>query len=267
MRSFSPILALLLLIIIGSCERVFEFHPNAIRLDESEQGLTQKYLDELGKGNPGDTIRLVLMGDTQRFYDHIQDFTASASQQKDIDFMLHCGDISDFGMTQEFIWVHDMLQDLPFPYLTVIGNHDLLANGGKVYEEMYGPRNYFFDFNGTRFVMVDTNSREYEFDGTVPDLAWMSSALDLPKAVSQAVVVGHVPAFDADFDKALEEGFVEVLRKNDVQLSLFGHQHNSQILHPYGDDIKIVVTNSMKGRSYYIVQIWKEGYSVEEITY
>lgn len=267
MRSIYQYWLLLLFLVLGGCDEVFDYHPNAVRLDETEQNLTQKYLDELGSGTPGDTIRLVLMGDTQRFYDHIQDFVNSASQQENIDFMLHCGDISDFGMTQEFRWVHSLLQALPFPYLTVIGNHDLLANGAQVYETMYGPRNYYFDYNGIRFLMTDTNSREYGFVGTVPDLNWMSSSLQLPDSIYQAVVVGHVPPFDYDFDKALEEDFVNVLRNNNVELSLFGHLHNSDIFHPYGDDIDMVVTNSMKGRSYYIVQIWKEGHNVQEITY
>lgn len=267
MRSIYLIGVLLLFLMITGCERVFEYHPNAVQLNESEKNLTQKYLEELGTGNPEDTIRLVLMGDTQRFYDHIQDFTNSARQQPNIDFMLHCGDISDFGMTQEFRWVHSLLQELPFPYLTVIGNHDLLSNGPRVYEEMYGPRNYYFDYNGVRFVMTDTNSREYEFDGTVPDLDWMASSLQLPESVHQAVVVGHVPPFDYDFDKALEEDFVNLLKDNNVELSLFGHLHNSEIFHPYGDEIKMVVTNSMKGRSYYVVEIWKEGHRVQEVTY
>lgn len=268
MRSKYLFWVLLLIGILGSCKEPFEYHPSEVMLDESEQNLTQKNLEQLLSRKADDTIRLVLMGDTQRFYDHILDFTASARKQKDIDFMLHCGDISDFGMAQEYRWVHSLLKELPFPYLTVIGNHDLLANGPKVYRKMYGPLDYYFDFGGIRFVMINTNSREYNFNGKVPDIDWLKTSLKLPENVDQAVVVAHMPPFDGDFDPKLEQEFAKALKDNKkVKLSLYGHQHSSKISYPYGDDLTFVVTNSMKGRSYYVVEIWKEGFDFEEITY
>lgn len=263
------LIILLVLLVLGTaCNGVFEYHPNEIRLDENERNLTEKYLKTLQQQNAGDTVRFVLMGDTQRFYDHIEAFTASASRQQGIDFMLHCGDISDFGMAQEFRWVHSLLKELPFPYLTVVGNHDLLANGKKVYTQMYGPLNYYFDFGAFRFVMIDANSREYGYNGKVPDLDWLAGALVLPSHIKQAVVVSHIPPFDSDFDPALENAWVATLKKHKkVMMSLHGHQHKSLVSHPYGDDLSVVVTNSMKGRSYYVVEIWGDGYDLQEITY
>lgn len=259
---------LVLFFMVSSCEEVFEYHPNAIILEEDERDLTHKNLQRLKQQAPGDTIKLLLMGDTQRFYDHIEDFYSSASKQKNIDFMLHCGDISDFGMAQEFKWVHSLLKGLPFPYLTVIGNHDLLANGKKVYEQMYGPLNYYFDYGNLRFVITDTNSREYNYNGSVPNISWISSALKTPDSIEQAIVVSHIPPFDGDFDQSLVPAYLRTLRENKkVKLSLHGHQHRSSIEQPYGDDLKFIVTNSMKGRSYYIIDIWKGGHRVQEILY
>ncbi|AHM58925.1 metallophosphoesterase [Flammeovirgaceae bacterium 311] len=258
---------LVLVILLAGCDNPFEYHPNEIILDESEKNLTQKHLQRLGSKNAGDTIRLLLMGDTQRFYDHTKDFYASASKQQNIDFMLHCGDISDFGMAQEFKWVHGILERLPFPYLTVVGNHDLLANGRKVYKQMFGPLNYHFDFAGVRFILIDANSREYQYNGKVPDIGWLKTAL-APETVEQAVVISHIPPFDADFDPALEMAYVQALEDSKkVRLSLHGHQHRSSIRQPYGENLSVVVTNSMKGRSYYIVMIWKEGHDVQEVVY
>ena len=252
---------------VASCENLIEYHPSEIRLDESEKNLTQKNLERLMAQNPGDTIRILQMGDTQRFYDHIQDFYASAMQQKNIDFMLHLGDITDFGMAQESKWVHGILKKLPYPYITVVGNHDLLANGRKVYEQMFGPLNYYFDYGGIRFILIDANSREYNFNGVIPDIKWLKSTL-APASVKKAVVVSHIPPFDGDFDPNLEQDYVQSLRDSKkVSLSLHGHQHRSSVTTPYGNDITFVVSNSMKGRSYFILEIWKEGFRVKEIIY
>lgn len=267
MRSLTPIWWLFLIMLAGSCEEPFEYHPNEIRLKEDERNLTQKYLEQLSQKTAGDTIRFIMMGDTQRFYDHILDFVESARTQPKIDFMLHAGDISDFGMAQEFRWVHSLLRDLPFPYLTVVGNHDLLANGPKVYQQMYGPLNYSFEFGNTRFLMLDNNSREYNFDGSTPDLGWLEQTLAAPGSATQAVVIGHIPPFDSDFDPELQDEYVRIQKARGVLLNLYGHQHKSTIAHPYGDDLPIIITNSMKGRSYYVVELWKGGYDVQEVTF
>ncbi|MBW3544913.1 MAG: metallophosphoesterase [Bacteroidetes bacterium] len=267
MRSLTHAWWLLLIILAGSCEEPFEYHPNEIRLKADEQNLTQKYLDQLSKQPAGDTIRFILMGDTQRFYDHILDFVESARLQQHVDFMLHAGDISDFGMAQEFRWVHSLLRELPFPYLTVVGNHDLLANGTKIYQQMYGPLNYFFDYGSTRFLMLDTNSREYNFDGSTPDLIWLEQNLTAQGNFTQSVVIGHIPPSDSDFDQKLQEKFVNIQKANGVLLNLYGHQHKSNITHPYGDDLPMIITNSMKGRSYFVIEIWKGGYDAQEVIF
>lgn len=267
MRSLTPVWWLLLIILAGSCEEPFEYHPNEIRLKAHEQNLTQKYLEQLSQKPAVDTIRFIMMGDTQRFYDHILDFVASARTQPGIDFMLHAGDISDFGMAQEFRWVHSLLRELPFPYLTVVGNHDLLANGPRVYQQMYGPLNYSFDYGNTRFLMMDTNSREYNFDGHTPDLSWLAQTLTAPGNTTQAVIIGHIPPFDSDFDPALQEEFVRIQKDKGVLMNLYGHQHKTNIIHPYGDDLPMIITNSMKGRSYYIIELWKGGYDAQEVIF
>ena len=35
---------------------------------------------------------------------------------EDIDFVLHGGDVSDFGLTDEFLWQRDFMNGLKVPY-------------------------------------------------------------------------------------------------------------------------------------------------------
>ncbi len=70
------------------------------------------------------------MGDTQRFYDDVEDFVARANQE-DFDFVLMDGDISDFGINDEFSWIYDIMKHLKKPYVSVIGNHDLFRQWRK----------------------------------------------------------------------------------------------------------------------------------------
>ena len=149
-----------LVTILSSCEGLFEYHPNEIRLKNNEKNITAQNLDKIKKQQPGDTLRLLVMGDSQRFYDATNSFIKKANEFQNIDFVVHQGDISDFGITQEFKWIHAIMKNLKWPYLTVIGNHDLLANGREVYKQMYGEFNYSFEYGHTKFIFIDTNGRE-----------------------------------------------------------------------------------------------------------
>ncbi|WP_018476493.1 metallophosphoesterase family protein [Pontibacter roseus] len=263
-------LFLLLAITLSSCEEMFEYHPNQIRLNGDEQHLTAHNLERLRSQQPGDTLRLLVMGDTQRFYDDAEAFVEKANTFADIDFVIHQGDISDFGMTQEFRWVHDIMRRLKWPYLTVIGNHDMLANGRKVYQRMYGDFNYSFVYGHTKFVMVDTNGREYSFNGKVPDIGWLGSQLvrQPGEAWQQAIVVSHIPPYDGDFDRQLEQPFHQTLKESGrVQLSLHGHIHNWRTEKTYDNTILYHATTTVKKREFSYIKVWRDGYNIRRIAY
>ena len=52
-----------------------------------------------------------------------------ANGRDDIDFVIHGGDYTEFGVTKEFEWAVERLNQLRVPYVGLIGNHDILGNG------------------------------------------------------------------------------------------------------------------------------------------
>ncbi|WP_101444750.1 metallophosphoesterase family protein [Pontibacter ramchanderi] len=263
-------LLFLSLVLLSACEELFEYHPNQIRLSKDERDLTAHNLKRLQNQQPGDTLHLLVMGDTQRFYDAASAFVDKANTFPYIDFVIHQGDISDFGMSQEFRWVHDIMKRLKWPYLTVVGNHDLLANGRKVYQQMYGAFNYSFDYGHTRFVFIDTNSLEYNYNGKVPDIDWLSRQLLHQESATwcQAIAVSHIPPYDNDFDTALEEAFHSTLKESErVQLSLHGHIHGFRADFRYDDDVLYLATSTVKEREFTYLKVWEGGYSFERVAY
>ena len=71
------------------------------------------------------------MGDSQRWYDETEDFVKEINKRNDIDFVIHGGDMSDFGLTKEFLWQRDIMNGLNVPYVALIGNHDCLGTGSR----------------------------------------------------------------------------------------------------------------------------------------
>lgn len=255
--------ALLLLgSLLAGCGLI-EFNPNETRTPEAYRDLTRKNLEALqARPNPsgGDTVRFVFVGDSQRFYEEAEDFAQSVNQQRNIAFVAVAGDISDFGLIREMRWVHDRLKHLNVPYLTVIGNHDMVANGREAYQQVYGPLNYSFEYGHTRFVFVDTNGREYGFNGQVPNVPWVQQALANPgPGISRQVVMSHVPPHDADFDPQLEQPYVQALSAAPrMAFELNGHKHDFSIGQPYENGLTFINSYSFEKRQYVVLTLWGE---------
>jgi Icc protein len=264
-----PLFSALLLLLV-SCEQLFEYHPNQIRLKGDEQNLTATNLQRLARQTPQDTLRILVMGDTQRFYDEAQDFVGKANPFQNIDFVIHLGDISDFGMSKEFRWVHDIMKNLKWPYFTAIGNHDMLGNAREVYRQMYGDLNYSFVYGHTKFVFLDTNGREYGYNGKIPDLNWLAKELTPATGENwtKAIVASHIPPYDSDFDAKLEKPYHQTLvNSTKVPLSLHGHKHSWNSKEVYGNGILYHVTTTVKKRGFTYLKVWDKGYSVAQIAY
>ncbi len=268
MRTFYALAGILFL--FAGCSDPFEYHPNEIILAESERDLNKKNMAEILKKQPSDTICFVLMGDTQRFYDQLEVFSKSVASDKEVEFIIHSGDISDFGWAKEFKWVHRLMKTIPIPYLTVIGNHDLLANGRNVYLQMYGPTNYIFDYGFIRFVFFDSNSLEHQFNGKVPDLDWISRVSDLSELpnIKQVINISHIPPFGDDFDPDLIEPYINHCASHpNLNLSLHGHHHRWQEKKPAGEELLVHTAGTIKKRTYTKVKVWKDGYNLKKVDY
>lgn len=256
-------------LLFSACD-LLEFSPNDHRAPESERDLTAKNMARLAQ-NPlpaGDTLRFVFTGDSQRFYDDAEDLVRSVNQQPGIQFMLVAGDISDFGFAREMRWINDDLRNLKVPYLTVVGNHDLVGNGRKAYEAIFGPRNYSVVYGDTKIIFVDTNGREYNFDGTAPDLNWLGREL-ADQSTRRHIVISHVPPGDGDFDPTLTEPYAAALR-NDPRLvfELNGHRHAFGISQPFDDGVTYINSSSFESRQYVVLTVWGDkGFRLKKVTF
>lgn len=243
---------------------LFEYHPYETNVDY--KNLNAKAIDRIiSQSNNNDTITVIAMGDSQRFYDELEDFVKSANQQK-VDFVLLNGDITDFGIKDEYGWVHDIMKKLNVPYVAVIGNHDLSGNGEAIFEKMYGPLNQTFVVRRHKFVLLNTNGREYHFNKKVPDINWLRASLEDDRTFDHATVVSHIPPFDSDFDLDLEDEYVEALSTSGkVKLSLHAHKHTFKDTIPYDDGIRYLVSTSMDERMYLIVKFYGNQYHYKKI--
>ena len=88
--------------ILCSCDLI-DYHPYDVRIsgDTDVNATNIAEIEALCQNK--DTIRFITMGDSQRWYDETEDFVNLVNSRTDIDFVIHGGDISDFGVTSEFL--------------------------------------------------------------------------------------------------------------------------------------------------------------------
>lgn len=246
---------------------LFPFSPNEVRLDESEKNLTRKNLKKLERVRPTDTFRIAVLGDSHFWETEARDAVRDLNRRDDITFAIHVGDITHIGLAKEYRWLNEFYSTLDIPFLTVIGNHDQLANGKAIYRAMYGPTDYVFQFGRTRFVFLDNNAREYDYDGETPDLEFLAEALPGDGSYDRAVVVSHVPPWDKDTDPELTPRFADILQQGGAVLSLHGHVHEFVDTFPFGDGVRYVSADALLGRNYLVISIGPEGIVVEQVFY
>jgi Icc-related predicted phosphoesterase len=248
-----------LLFFAASCEK-FEYNPYQTKLPGTSlpHNLNHKNIQRLMKDSvmSDDTVSFIFVGDSQRFYDELEELVKKANTIPAVDFLVLSGDISDFGLLQEFLWIHERMERLKMPYMAVIGNHDLVANGSEIYEEIFGEKNFSFVYKKHKFIFHDTNGREYNFNGKVPNISWMEQQLQDNKA-NWYIGVSHIPPHNVDFDRNnLEKPYVNLLSSNSrFILSLNGHMHDEGDTYHYNDHVRYITSNSVSKRELALIKL------------
>ena len=257
---------LLLSILPCSCKKLFTYSANEIQIDEKDRNQNVKNIERLQSKAQNDSFRFVVISDTQRFYEEMDDFVEKVNSYPGISFVVLNGDMTDFGLRSEYLWMSDRLQKLAFPFFVVIGNHDMLGNGRELYKQMFGPENFSFKYSGYKFIVLNSNSKEVGYNGTLPDTTWLQKELSVTPSQEKIFVLAHLAPFSGDFDRSLEQPYVRILKNNgNVIYSIHGHEGTSYSGQPYGPPVNYLVVNSLKERSFVVINVNANNTSVEEI--
>lgn len=246
-------------ILLSACNK-FEYSPYQTFAPDLPRELNRQNMERLfatRNQDLNDTVTIVFSGDSQRFYDQLHRLVDKVNAIPDIDFMVLSGDIADFGLLREYTWIYERLQKLNIPYICAIGNHDFTANNGLLYEKIFGEKNFSFTYKGYKFLIHDTNGREYNFDGSIPDLQWIENELQ-DNSAEWFIGISHVPPFDIDFDSKLEAPYKDLFAsRSNFILSLHGHRHNMSDAFAYNDHVRYMTSNGVQQSEFVLLKLVK----------
>lgn len=299
-----PLILSLLLLLLSSCDLV-QYHPYEM-VESGPKNLTAhniSLIEELARGK--DTLRFLFITDTQRNYDDTQSAVNYINSRSDIDFVLHGGDLTDFGLADEFDWMTNILCKMRPPFLTVIGNHDFLGVGEHNYSRIYGAYNWSLNAGHTHIVGLNTNAREQEYALPVPDFTFISDDINQvreintqhPDSLTHTILLMHSRPGDEQFNnnvKALFKGYIrqypgltagsavisediasssypqdseQIMGSLAFGFALNGHNHRHELLRLFDDELLFYGSPNIKEREGFLFTIHPKGYSYESICF
>ncbi|MGN0003292.1 MAG: metallophosphoesterase family protein [Sphingobacterium composti] len=244
------------IILFTSCKRNFQY--SVLEVKPIAKDLNARAIAEIQQRQLSDSLHFLIISDTQVSYDELQDFVSYSNSKyasNEIDFILHAGDITDYGANFEYNLYYDEVKKSKFPIIATIGNHDMLGNGRTIYQKMFGEENFDFEVGNYRFIGLNTNGREVNFNQELPNIDWLHNQLIL-NSDKNIIYLSHVSPFSSDFDPHLSEIFQHMIESTPYALlSIHGHSHSFSLEKSENNNFQYLVAPTINKRQYVEVKI------------
>lgn len=258
------------MMMLGACDTVFDVHPYDVRVN-GETDVNAKNIRKIEQAvKSKDTIRFAVISDSHQWLDDLKAEVNDINRRKDsIDFVIHCGDISDFGATREMKWTRNRLQKLQMPSVVLLGNHDCLGTGNQSYEVIFGNPDFSFIAGRVKFVCLNTNAIEYDYSRPVPNFDFMEAERSRDSlSFNRTVVCMHAAPYSEQFNNNVAKVFNYYIHQfPQLLFCLDGHGHHTQTEDLYGDGTLFYMASSCHFHEYYLFTITPKGYKYEVIEF
>lgn len=156
-------------------------------------------------------------------------FARECAKASQVSFMVHTGDICREGGLRR----HKELMNretIGCPVRYVLGNHDTCAGdyGEQIYEQLYGPVWYSFDYSDVHFIVLSIWGGEFPSGYTMKQqLLWLDNDIKTLAQDKKVIMLSHdEPPIDYTFNSK-EKDYSVNLKKCNLIAWIFGHIHTS----------------------------------------
>lgn len=261
MRTNIRYLFFILLILASSCSEVLEFSPHDADVENRDLNIFYtKNLNLLGYQNT-DTLSFVVFSDPHFYYDRLASAIKSINSLNNIAFVVACGDITETGMAKEYEYYWKRVKKLKFPVVSVVGNHDYLSNGGKIFKKMFGHPNFSFLCGNYKFIAFDDVI--WEKGNVRPDFEWLKNEVEMSD--QKCIILTHIPPWGDQFTDEHREEYYKIAANEEVLLNVHGHEHKHRdtIVH----NKRYLVNEALFDNEYYVVHLTGNEVIIDKIRF
>lgn len=171
------------------------------------------------------------------------------NSNKNLAFVLICGDITENGDSKSLRLAKTTLSQLKIPYYLVPGNRDtrISESGGTDFTRIFGDQRFRLFFNGYLFLGLNSAPMLQLEDGHVSpqDLQWLARQLKQTGRKQPIYVITHHPLKAGDMDNW--DTVTDIARKYNTQGAFSGHYHRNSVLN-YDGIPGVVVRSTQRGK-------------------
>jgi Calcineurin-like phosphoesterase len=149
-------------------------------------------------------------------------------------FFANLGDFAGPGTIERHEHYLRLVEELPFPDVCIVGNHDLDDAGARAaWTQVHGPANFEFAYGHTRFIAIDAAPTETPSGTEGPGdeaLAFLARSLEAAAEPHRVVLMHAPPHFDGRYAphanwgfSVREQAFLDLVRDHDVTLVCCAH--------------------------------------------
>lgn len=156
---------------------------------------------------------------------------ADINAMNDIAFVIHSGDVTEFGSDVQLHIAQRLFDSLNKPHYICPGNHDTKwsESGCTTFPKLFGNDKFVFEFGKFRFIGLHQGPRMRMGDGhwAPEDMRWLDSVLAaMPDKNQPLFFVTHYPV-----DSSISNWFVmlDKVKKYNTQAILHGHGHRNGV--------------------------------------
>lgn len=258
----------LVLIAFAGCDKgPFDVHPYDTNYNGGKDLNNKNIAIIESRFSDRDTLRVAFISDTHLWHKEFKAEVASINANDSIDFVVHCGDFTDTGTTREYEWGWNIIKKLNKPYVVLIGNHDFLGTGDRVWQTAFGPLDFSFIAGRMKFVCLNTNATEYDYIAAVPNFDYMEDQITADSTrFDRTVVVMHAAPFSDQFNNNVRKMFnYTVHLYPGLQCCIYGHDHSQKASDLFGDGLMWYGVDAACHREYNIFTFTPNGYSYETV--
>jgi len=203
-----------------------------------------------------DHFKVAIVSDPQQLPGSLQDTVKIINRDDDIDFVLIIGDLVETGIKQEFEWACKALSRLEKPVIAVIGNHDALSYGKEIWLDVFGPFDFSFTYQNTKFIAYNDN--KYEFSD-VPDRDWLAAqaVVDEAEIRNHTIGVSHIAPWGHELELS------QYLKDNGYDHMLHGHIHKFDYWQLAETQLPHYINADNKEKKYSIMAVYPDSISIE----
>lgn len=207
-----------------------------------------------------ETLSLALLSDNHQNYNDLEEVVARVNERIDLDFLVHTGDMTDNGYNFEYDAFIRSITQVQIPSFVVIGNHDAIGKGRKIFKNYFGDYNYSVTYRGYHFIFFNNNRLEFLDENW--NLDWLAQELtqhpELPKLVFQHINTENHEAFTA----AQSAQMKSLYETHNVHWVINGHRHVFSFVEASG--VRYLQIPRIEGARYVVLKLGESQFEIQQ---